>query len=139
MAQPESSAVVTRPFAQGRRDRRASGCGNRPTEDTAMTGKKAAKETKPSTVVANDPDDLKGTLKNIGGSRSDHWNNILANQTVQALWLKHSDPETREKQFTAVIAALIGIGPEDELEGMRQRLIFRTFLTFSSVKSGHEN
>jgi hypothetical protein len=27
------------------------------------------------TVVANDPDDLKGTLKDIGGSRSDHWNN----------------------------------------------------------------
>jgi hypothetical protein len=43
-----------------------------------MTGKKAAKDTNPSTVVANDPDDLKGALKNIGGSRSDHWNNILA-------------------------------------------------------------
>jgi hypothetical protein len=36
-----------------------------------MTAKKTAKETKPSTVVANDPDDLEGTLKNIGGSRSD--------------------------------------------------------------------
>jgi len=32
-----------------------------------MTGKKTAKETKPSTAVANDPDDLKGRLKNIGG------------------------------------------------------------------------
>jgi hypothetical protein len=47
-----------------------------------MTAKKNSKETPPSTVVANDPDDLKGTLKNIGGSRSDHWNNILANQTI---------------------------------------------------------
>jgi hypothetical protein len=83
-----------------------------------MTGKKTAKETKPSTVVANDPDDLKGTLKNIGGSRSDHWNNILANQTVQALWLKHSDPETRDRQYSATVAALVGIGPKDELEGM---------------------
>jgi hypothetical protein len=83
-----------------------------------MTGKKTAKETKPSTVVANDPDDLKGTLKKIGGSRSDHWNNILANQTVQALWLKHSDPETRDKQYSATVAALIGIAPKDELEGM---------------------
>ena len=55
-------------------------------DDRAMTGT-TAKETKPSTVVANDPGDLKGVLKNIGGSRSDHWNNILANQTVQALWL----------------------------------------------------
>ena len=83
-----------------------------------MTGKKAAKETKPSTVVANDPDDLKGTLKNIGGSRSDHWNNILANQTVQALWLKNSGPEKRDKQFSATVAALVGIAPKDELEGM---------------------
>jgi hypothetical protein len=83
-----------------------------------MTGKKAAKDTKPSTVVANDPDDLKGTLKNIGGSRSDHWNNILANQTVQALWLKHSDPATRGEQLSATVAALVGIGPKDELEGM---------------------
>jgi hypothetical protein len=83
-----------------------------------MTGKKAAKENKPSTVVANDPDDLKGTLKNIGGSRSDHWNNILANQAVQALWLKNSSPEERDKQLSATVAALIGITPKDELEGM---------------------
>jgi hypothetical protein len=83
-----------------------------------MNGKKAAKDSKPSTVVANDPDDLKGTLKSIGGSRSDLWNNILANQTIQALWLKHSDLETRDKQYSATVAALIGIGPKDELEGM---------------------
>jgi hypothetical protein len=83
-----------------------------------MTGKKTAKEIKPSTVVANDPDDLKGKLKNIGGSRSDHWNSTLANQTLKALWLEHSDPATREKQHSATLAALIGIGPKDELEGM---------------------
>lgn len=83
-----------------------------------MTGKKTAKETKPATVVANDPDDLKGELKTIGGSRSDHWNNILANQTINALWLKHSSPEDREKQYMATVATLVGIGPKDELEGM---------------------
>jgi hypothetical protein len=83
-----------------------------------MTGKNTAKETKPSTVVVNNPDNLKGTLKNVGGSRSDHWNNILANQTAQALWLELSDSETRDKQFNATVAALVGIGPKDELEGM---------------------
>lgn len=83
-----------------------------------MTGKQVAKKTKPLTVVANEPDDAKGTLKNIGGSRSDNWNNILANQTVQALWLRHSDPQTRDKQYSATVAALTGIGPKDELEGM---------------------
>jgi hypothetical protein len=85
-----------------------------------MTARKIAKETRTSTVVVNDPDpdDLKGTLKNIGGSQSDHWNNTLAYQTVQALWLKHSDPTARDKQYCATLAALAGIGPTDELEGM---------------------
>src|SRR5215813_10070030 len=83
-----------------------------------MTRKKTAKEIKPSTVVANDPNDLKGKLKKIGGSRSDHWNSTLANQTLKALWLEHSDPATREKQHSATLAALIGIEPKDELEGM---------------------
>jgi hypothetical protein len=72
----------------------------------------------PKTVVADDPDDRKGRLKDIGGSQSDHWNNILANQAVQALWVKNSSPEERDKQLSATIAALIGIAPKDELEGM---------------------
>jgi hypothetical protein len=55
-----------------------------------------ANDKKATTIVANDPDDLKGTLKRIGGSKSDHWNNLLANQAVQALWIKNSDAETRE-------------------------------------------
>src|SRR6476660_8932083 len=88
-------------------------------EVSPMTGKKTANETMTSTVVANDYSKAwKGKLKQIGGSRSDDWNNILANQTVQALWLKHSDPPTRDKQYSATVAALIGIGPKDELEGM---------------------
>jgi hypothetical protein len=72
----------------------------------------------PTTVVANDPDDRKGRLKNIGGSQSDNWNNILANQAVQALWLKNSSPEERDKQFSATLAAFVGIAPKDEPEGM---------------------
>ena len=83
-----------------------------------MNAKKTAKETTPSTIVANDPADLKGRLKNVGGSRSDHWNNILANQTIQALWIEHSDGETRHRQYRATLAALVGIEPRDELEGM---------------------
>ena len=84
-----------------------------------MSAKKAAPgETKATTVVANDADDLKGALKFIGGSRSDSWNNILANQAVETLWLKNSDKETRDEQYDATVAGLIGIGPRDELEGM---------------------
>ncbi len=55
-----------------------------------MTKRKTKKSNEPTTVVANDPEDRKGALKTIGGSQSDHWNNTLANQTVQALWVKNS-------------------------------------------------
>ncbi|MGE3064906.1 MAG: hypothetical protein AB7K67_04935 [Hyphomicrobiaceae bacterium] len=82
-----------------------------------MSAKKPAANA-PKTVVADDPDDRKGRLKNIGGSQSDHWNNILANQAVQALWVKNSSWEERDKQLSATVAALIGIAPKDELEGM---------------------
>lgn len=73
---------------------------------------------KPTTVVADDPGDRKGRLKIIGGSQSDHWNNTLANQAVHALWVKNSSAEERDKQLSATVAALMGIAPKDELEGM---------------------
>ncbi|HEY5306076.1 MAG TPA: hypothetical protein VIJ52_05335 [Pseudolabrys sp.] len=71
-----------------------------------------------STMLADDPDDHKGRLKSIGGSQSDHFNNILANQASQALWLKNSSPDERGRQMSATVAAMIGIAPKDELEGM---------------------
>jgi len=84
-----------------------------------MTGRKrAGGEKKATTVVANHPDDLKGVLKQIGGSRSDHWNHVLASQAIKTLWLKHSDKESCDQQYSATVAALIGIGPRDELEAM---------------------
>jgi hypothetical protein len=83
-----------------------------------MMGKKTANKTKPAAVVANDADGQKGTLKEFGGSRFDDWNDIITRQTVDALWVKHSGPETRDKQLSAALAALIGIGPKDELEGV---------------------
>jgi hypothetical protein len=87
-------------------------------EDSSMVGKEIAKETAPTTLVTNDTDDLKGTLRNLGGSRSDSWNNMIATQTSRALWLRQSNAETQNKQLDATFAALIGIGPKDELEGM---------------------
>src|SRR3954454_12998491 len=90
-----------------------------PTSGLAMTRKKRAEGGKKATIVVpNEADDLKGALKHLGGSRSDDWNNILANQAINTLWLKHSDEETRDQQYDATLLALIGIGPRDELEGM---------------------
>src|SRR5580704_5348058 len=78
----------------------------------------AGEDKKDTTVVANDAHAPRGALKHIGGSQSDNWNDILAQQTIQTLWLAHSDDETRGRQFSATITALIEIGPKDEIEGM---------------------
>ena len=83
-----------------------------------MTRMKPAKSKEPTTVVANDPEDRKGTLKTIGGSQSDNWNNSLANQAAQALWVKNCDEAEHDRQLSAIVAALVGISPKDELEGM---------------------
>lgn len=78
---------------------------------------KAAKKP-PVHIELHDPTKLPGKLKLIGGSMSDDWNNILANQTVNTLWLKHSDVEEMRRQRHAAVDAMIGIAPKDELEGM---------------------
>jgi hypothetical protein len=80
--------------------------------------KPAGEDKKATTMVADDPHAPRGALKHIGGSQSDNWNDILAQQTIQTLWLAHSDDETRGRQFNATITALIAIGPKDEIEGM---------------------
>jgi hypothetical protein len=80
------------------------------------TEKPATKKT--TSVSINDPDSRAGTFKCLGGSDSDHWNNIIANQTVKSLWLKHSDEQTADSQRKAIVSALVGIGPKDEIEGM---------------------
>lgn len=83
-----------------------------------MTKRKAKGEKQAKTVVANDPEDRKGALKSLGGSQSDHWNNTLAMQAIGGLWLKHSGEEEQNRQLAATVAALSGIAPRDELEGM---------------------
>ena len=69
-------------------------------------------------VHVHDVSKLKGQLKIVGGSMSDDWNNILANQTVQTLWLKSADAEEIGRQRHAAVDVLIGIAPRDEFEGM---------------------
>jgi len=75
-------------------------------------------EKKARVVVARNPAQQAGKLKLIGGSASDDWNNVLANQTLQTLWVKNSDEHTITQQLAATSAALVGISPRDELEGM---------------------
>jgi hypothetical protein len=76
------------------------------------------KNAKTETVTIEDQQQCVGKLKAIGGSKSDAWNNILANDTLQTLWMAGAGPETRDRMMKAVLSGLIGIGPRDELEGM---------------------
>jgi hypothetical protein len=80
--------------------------------------KTPSKSKAPETVYVPPPGSVKGQLKAIGGSTSDDFNNILANQVRHGLWRAHSDKEAQGRQLQAVLAALMGIGPRDELEGM---------------------
>jgi hypothetical protein len=74
---------------------------------------------KPDVESINLPGKRLGELKAVGGSKSDEWNSILVNETVRTLWFfENSDAEQVKKQRHAVLEALIGIAPRDEIEGM---------------------
>jgi hypothetical protein len=62
--------------------------------------------------------DKRGSLKPIGGSDNDDFCNVLVNQVCSSLWKKNSDPDQRQRQILAVVAAMMGMQPRDELEGM---------------------
>src|SRR5215212_6202998 len=64
------------------------------------------------------PRPVKAAFKRLGGSDSDHFNQLLADQTLNALWVANSDDEQRDRQYLAATAARIGAKPENELEGM---------------------
>ena len=76
------------------------------------------KKAKVLTIYPDDPAERRGVLKSVGGSASDAFNDMVARSTVDALWLKTADPEEKHLRCKAAMAALRGIGPQDELEGM---------------------
>src|SRR5215210_4579002 len=75
------------------------------------------KKPSPEIVQIPVPGTEEATLKPLGGSCNDDFNKVLANQTVNTLW-QDTDPEERQRQFSAALAVLLGIKPADEIEGM---------------------
>jgi hypothetical protein len=71
-----------------------------------------------STLRVVDPARLPGTLRSIGGSNSDTWNNLIANQAITSIWNGHSDEAQTIEKNEAAVSALMAIGPRDEMEGM---------------------
>src|SRR3954451_24353046 len=77
-----------------------------------------AKKPTSGVIQVRHPSEETGDLKFLGGSASDDFNTILANQVTNALWLARADEDERQKRMSAAVAGLAGIGPRDELEGM---------------------
>ena len=75
------------------------------------------KKSSSETVQIPQPGMEEAKLKALGGSFSDDFNTVVSFQVMNALWLE-GDAEARQKQYAAAGAALIGIKPADEIEGM---------------------
>lgn len=64
-------------------------------------------------------DKVQGKLKRLGGSNYDDFNQTLANQVVNSLWMPEAtNSETRNRMIQTVMASMTGIAPQDETEGM---------------------
>jgi len=83
-----------------------------------MTKQEQTGATEPKTLVVSDRENWKGVFKRIGGSQSDDWNHLIANQAMQALWENPGGATVKDKDRRAIVGALDGISPGDELEGM---------------------
>jgi hypothetical protein len=79
-----------------------------------MTDKAAAA----NSATQGEPTSRPSEMKLIGGSDSNAWNNLLANQALNCVSTEHSDGQRTATQIKGTIDALVGIGPQDELEGM---------------------
>jgi hypothetical protein len=57
-------------------------------------------------------------LRSISGSDDADFSVTLAHQILVALWLENSDTDERTQQAKATLAAMMGLKPRDEHEGM---------------------
>jgi hypothetical protein len=64
-------------------------------------------------------DTSKPILQHLGGSRSDHWNQMLCNQVIKSGWFRENIPDAeRQDLYTAICAFLASAKPADAIEGM---------------------
>jgi len=71
------------------------------------------------TIDRSPPADIEHKMQPVGGSKNDNFNYSLLRQVIGCSWLpESSSAEERKKEIQTVIAAMIGIRPGDEIEGM---------------------
>jgi hypothetical protein len=74
-------------------------------------------------VTIKDPARSKGTLKRVGGSQSDDWNNRVINDTLQVLWIKNSDQKEYDQKMTGMMAAQLIASHSAAIECYRRAMI----------------
>lgn len=85
----------------------------------SLKGQQMAKKQEPTTVVLPDPKkQAEKRLCPVTGSKNDDFANIVLNQAVNTMWVAHSDKETQSKQINAALVGMMGVKPQDEIEGM---------------------
>jgi hypothetical protein len=58
----------------------------------------------PKTLNPNDPAKWKGELQQIGGSKNDDFNHVIASQTINAGWHGHTSAAERDRVMNAGLA-----------------------------------
>jgi len=76
------------------------------------------------------PSEQRGDLRSISGSDNDDFSNVLVNQVAYALWREPCDADEQKRLIQATLAAMIGMKPRDELEGM---LIAQLIASYSAA------
>jgi hypothetical protein len=70
-------------------------------------------------------DKSKPLLKHLGGSQHDDWNQALSNQVLNAArYPKNATPEEKAKQYFSHLAFLVGVNPQDVIEGIMAAQLF---------------
>lgn len=76
-------------------------------------------EPQSKTVWLTDPNSAKDKKRcRMSGSKNDDFMNVLARQAISSLWLAHSNEAEADKKIQAVLVAMMGAAPQDEVEGM---------------------
>jgi hypothetical protein len=64
-------------------------------------------------------------LRHLGGSQHDDWNQVVCNQVLNAAkYPQNATPEERAKQYFSHLAFLVGVEPQDVIEGMMAAQLF---------------
>jgi hypothetical protein len=59
-----------------------------------------------------------GKRKRFGGSKNDDFNDTLVDQVEGSLWIGDTQGHQRAKLRQGAMGAMIGMGPQDEFEGV---------------------